>query len=117
MLKRLEDELSRGDLSPELLRDLGWTEENLHDFMERLDRRLSDTGEDQSPEAQARRRQFTEILQGIDYSPECCQKSAEARDRPVEAGSAVAPRRTAPAEFRELERSLNQRKSRETKAK
>ena len=104
-------------VSPDLLRDLGWTEDNLREFMERLDRRLSDTGEDQSPEAQARRRQFTEILRGIDYSSEGRQQTAEAGDRPAATGSGVSPRLTAPTEFRRVEESFRQKLSRQTREK
>jgi hypothetical protein len=117
VLQKLQDELRRGDVSPELLQELGWTEGKLRDFMERLDRRLSDTGEDQTPESQARRRQFDEILRGIEYSSEGARKTADAKDRPVTAGSGGVPRLPAPTEFQKAEELFQLKKSRETRSK
>jgi hypothetical protein len=113
VLKRLQDELQRGEVSDELLEDLGWTEDNLRDFMSRLEQRLADTGEDQSPSAEARRRQFQEILRGLDYSAQSQRRDGSSGDRPVEEGFA-APRRPAPSEFRSDEEAFKKRLSRES---
>ena len=117
VLRKLQDQLSRGEVSEELLQDLGWTEDKLRGFMDRLDRRLSDTGEDQSPETQARRRQFREILRGIEYSSEGRRQTADSADRPVSAGSGGIPRRPAPTEFQGIEESFREKLSRETRKK
>ncbi len=116
VLKRLEDELERGEVSDEMLKDLGWTEDNLRDFMQRLEQRLADSGEDQSPEAQARRNQFQEILRGIDYSSEGQTRSGGAGPRNTSSGFGAA-RRPAPAEFRRDQEAFKNRLSRETKGK
>jgi hypothetical protein len=113
VLKRLQDELQRGDVSDDLLEDLGWTEDNLRDFMSRLEQRLADSGEDRSPAAEARRRQFQEVLRGLDYSAESQQREGGDGDRPVEEGFG-APRRPAPSEFRSDEEAFKKRLSRET---
>jgi hypothetical protein len=116
VLKRLEDELERGEISDEMLKDLGWTEDNLRDFMQRLEQRLADSGEDQSPEAQARRNQFQEILRGIDYSSEGQTRSGGTGPRNTASGFGAA-RRPAPAEFRRDQEAFKNRLSRETKGK
>ncbi len=113
VLKRLQDELQRGEVSDEMLKDLGWTEDNLRDFMSRLEQRLADSGEDNSPAAEARRRQFQEILRGLDVGAESQRRDGATGDRPVEEGFA-APRRPAPSEFRADEEAFKQRLSRET---
>lgn len=117
VLRKLQDELRRGEVSEDLLQDLGWTEDKLHNFMDRLDRRLSDSGEDESPASQARRRQFHEILRGIDYSSEGRRQSADANDRPVTGGSGAIPRRPAPTEFQQIEESFRRKLSRQSRSK
>lgn len=113
VLKRLQDELQRGEVSDEMLKDLGWTEDNLRDFMSRLEQRLADSGQDDSPAAEARRRQFQEILRGLDVDAESQRRDGATGDRPVEQGFA-APRRPAPSEFRAEEEAFKQRLSRES---
>ena len=113
VLKRLQDELQRGEVSDELLKDLGWTEDNLRDFMSRVQQRLADSGQDNSPAAEARRRQFQEMLRGLQTDAESQRRDGARGDRPVEQGFA-APRRPAPSEFRAEEEAYKQRLSRET---
>jgi hypothetical protein len=50
----------------ETLQDLGWKDlGQLRKFVSRLEEGLADTSDDQSPEAQARRRQFEEMLKSL----------------------------------------------------
>jgi len=65
VLKRLKEELDRGDVDPELLRKLGWTEKDMQRFAERLERQLAQPKPD-DPGAEARRRQFEEVLRNVD---------------------------------------------------
>lgn len=110
VLKDLRNQLDRGELDPNLMRELGVTEQDLHDFARRLEDRLADTGEETTPEALDRRRQFEEMLRGIDY-----RSSGERRDgstRPREAaGGAAGIRRETPAEYREQERKYLERRT------
>jgi hypothetical protein len=82
--------------------------------MQRLQQRLSDSGDDQSPEAQARRNQFQEILRGIDYSSQGGARPAGEGARGTSQGFGGA-RRPAPAEFRRDQEAFKNRLSRETK--
>lgn len=65
VLKRLKKELDRGDVDPELLKKLGWTEKDMQRFAERLERQLAQPKPD-DPAAEARRRQFEEVLRNVD---------------------------------------------------
>jgi hypothetical protein len=114
VLERLKDQLERGEAPEELLDDLGWTEDKLRDFMGRLEQRLSDTGEDTSPEAEARRRQFETILEGIDYASEGQQR--DAGDGPRESAQGFgSQRRPVPPEFQDQQYQYRQRLSRRTR--
>lgn len=64
VLKRLKDELERGEVDQEFLKELGWTEADLKRFVDRLDQQ-SKSGAD-TPAEQARRRQFEEMLKSLD---------------------------------------------------
>ncbi len=114
VLERLQDELQRGEVSPELLDELGWTEDNLRNFMQRLESRLADTGDDDSPEARARRRQFETLLRGIDFNSQSTAREAGDGPRSAEGGFNVQ-RRPAPSEFQADEEAFKKRLSRETK--
>ena len=46
---------------------LGFNEQDLDQFMQRLEQRLADSGADQSAEAESARRQFDSLLKGTDY--------------------------------------------------
>jgi len=100
-LKRLKETLERGAIDPELQRELGFTDEELRSFMNRLEERLADTGEDNSPQAQARRRQFEQLLKGIDLQTETSKREGTG------AGAASqgfgAARKPVPAEYRATE--------------
>lgn len=66
ILQRLKGQLSRGDVDEETLQDLGWKDlGQLRKFVSRLEEGLADGPEDISPEAQARRRQFEELLKSL----------------------------------------------------
>lgn len=65
VLKRLQEELDRGEVDPELLKKLGWTEDDMRRFAERLERQLAEPKPD-DPAAEARRRQFEETLRSVD---------------------------------------------------
>lgn len=101
VLKRLEDELERGDVDQELLEELGWTETDLRRFAERLQRQLGDRGEDVSPHSLARRRQFEEMLKSLGVQSKTARRSGT--DAPTRPTEGIGPRRMpVPAEVREL---------------
>ena len=65
VLKRLQKDLDRGEVDPELLKKLGWNEKDMQRFAERLERQLAQPKPD-DPGAEARRRQFEEVLRSVD---------------------------------------------------
>lgn len=64
VLKRLKDELERGEVDQEFLKQLGWTESDLQRFVDRLDQQSKASGD--TPAEQVRRRQFEEMLKSLD---------------------------------------------------
>ncbi|MFP6769270.1 MAG: hypothetical protein VB859_13940 [Planctomycetaceae bacterium] len=65
VLKRIEDELRRGNVDPELLKQLGWNEGDMKKFSSRLRKQLDTPDSDNTPEANARRRQLEELLKSV----------------------------------------------------
>jgi hypothetical protein len=76
VLKRLKKELDRGDVDPDLLKKLGWTEKDMQKFAERLERQLAQP-KPNDPAAEARRRQFEEVLHNVDLESSGREKSGE----------------------------------------
>ena len=111
-LNRLKEQLERGETPQELLDDLGYTEEDLSRFMQRLEQRLNDTGADQSDAAAAARRQFDSLLRGIDY--ESAGEVRRGGDGPRKAASGFgAANRPVPPEYRGEQEAYKRRLSRE----
>ncbi|MDA1161919.1 MAG: hypothetical protein O3B13_02340, partial [Planctomycetota bacterium] len=80
VLKRLKEELDRGDVDPELLKKLGWTEKDMQRFADRLERQLVLPKAD-DPGAEARRRQFEEMLRSVDLDSSGRQQDGNFRDQ------------------------------------
>ncbi len=100
VLKRLQEEMKRGDVDEELLEQLGWTQEDMKKFSDRLQRQLNDDGQDQSPEAEARRRQFEESLKSLNLTSEGARRTRQDSNRGPE--NVVGPRRLrVPPQYRE----------------
>lgn len=69
VLKRLQDGLERGDVDPELLEKMGWTEDQMRRFTERLSKHLQEAKSPaETPESQARRQQFEETLKSLNLN-------------------------------------------------
>ncbi len=99
VLKRLQGELERGEVDQDLLDELGWTEDEVRKFTNRLKDRLDAPAGD-TPESVARRRQFEETLKTLDlkssYGPR--QGSGVRSTR----SDSIGPRRSpVPAEYRD----------------
>jgi len=115
VLKRLQDGLERGDIDPELLEKLGWTEDEMRRFTERLNKYLQEAkpGEE-TPESTARRQQFEEMLKGLDVDKKgTTRKGDGAPSREV---NQIETRRgTVPKEYRsaydKFTREVNRQKS------
>ena len=76
VLRRLKEELDRGEVDPELLKKLGWTEKDMERFAERLERQLAQPKPD-DPTAEARRRQFEEVLRNVDLDSSGREQSGD----------------------------------------
>jgi hypothetical protein len=101
ILQRLKGQLSRGEVDEETLQELGWKDlGQLKKFVSRLEEGLADSPDDMSPDAQARRRQFEEILKSLklDAQTETRERGngTERRVDQVDAG-----RRPVPSSLRE----------------
>jgi hypothetical protein len=101
ILQRLKGQLSRGDVDEETLQDLGWKDlGQLRKFVSRLEEGLADGPEDMSPEAQARRRQFEELLKSLRLDGQTELRSrGTGNDRRVD--QVDAGRRPVPSALRE----------------
>lgn len=66
VLQRLKDGLDRGDVDQQLLDELGWTPDQLKQFVNRLDAALkASQSAPETPVEQARRAQFEEMLKAL----------------------------------------------------
>ena len=68
-LKRLQQDLDRGEVDNELLEELGWTEEQLKMFSERMHdqlRSLKDTPDEANAPERLQRRRVEELLKSLD---------------------------------------------------
>lgn len=100
VLRKLEDEISRGEVDQKLLEELGWTEEQIRRFTERLKKSLEPRELPDDAAARARQRQFEETLKSLNFQSRGTKRSGETIKK--RATEEVGPRRTAPpAEYRE----------------
>lgn len=78
VLKQLEKDLERGTVDPELLKKLGWTEEQTRAFYERINKGLQESKSgNETPESQSRRAQFEEMLKSMDLNRKGAVRSGE----------------------------------------
>ncbi|SFH67471.1 hypothetical protein [Planctomicrobium piriforme] len=98
-LKRLRQQLDRGQAPEDLLRELGYSEQDLERFMQRLEERLADPGLDKSAETDAARRQFESLLKGIQYDSTGQNRSGGERERKATQSSGSG-NRPVPPEYR-----------------
>lgn len=69
VLKKLQEELQRGDVDPELLEKLGWTQDEMRRFTERLTKHLQENkSNEETPESIVRRQQFEEMLKSLNLN-------------------------------------------------
>ena len=114
-LKQLEDELKRGKVDEELLKELGWSEEKMKQFAKRMRKQLNKVGKADDIASKAREQQFIEMLKTLDTT-----KGAESRkgkNENIKNLKGYSDRRLPiPAEYREAyeayTRSLSKKASR-----
>ncbi|MDB5346952.1 MAG: hypothetical protein JWP89_5329 [Schlesneria sp.] len=116
VLKRLQDELERGEVDPELLEKLGWTKDELRRFSDRLNKALAESKSgDETPESQSRRQQFEEMLKGLDVNKSGTKRSGE--NSPQREVNQIESRHsTVPKAYRAASEKLSRDVSRQKKA-
>lgn len=116
VLKRLERELERGEVDQDWLKKHGWSENDLRRFAKDLRQNLDQLeSDDQSPQSQAERMQFEEVLKSLKFQSELGPRRGEnVRKDDLNVGSRRLP---VPAEYREayeaFTRSVHQRRKKE----
>ena len=80
----MKDELARGEVDQELLDELGWTPKQMKKFADRMQEQLDDKGDDNSPKAQAQRRQFEEMLHNLDVTSKTQRRNDNNKDKQEE---------------------------------
>lgn len=120
VLKRLQKDVERGEVDQELLDELGWTEEQMKKFLERMQQNLEDKPDDDSPQSKARRRQFEEMLRNLNLTEKTQRRDDTNKDK--QTGEGIGPvRRPPPPEYREAYESftkgLSKKKAAETPKK
>jgi collagen type III alpha len=116
VLKRLQDELERGEVDPELLEKLGWTKDELRRFSDRLNKALAESKSgDETPESLSRRQQFEEMLKGLDVNKSGTKRSGE--NSPQREVNQIESRHsTVPKAYRAASEKLSRDVSRQKKA-
>jgi hypothetical protein len=122
VLRRLEKDLKRGEVDENLLKELGWTQEDTRRFAERLRNRLEPATSDATPQERARRRQFEETLKSLNLKSVGSKRTGEGVRRSGDpAGSFGGKRLPVPPEYREAydayTRSLAKRRKAAAKPK
>ncbi len=110
-ITKLLEEMSRGEKPQELMDELGYSEEDLENFLKQFDQDLNQSADPTSPEAQARRRQFEELLKGIELDAQGELKSGG--DQPKNASqSSGSNRRPTPKKYESSEEAFRRRMQR-----
>jgi hypothetical protein len=101
ILKRLEGQLSRGKVDENVLKELGWTKDEVRRFVERMRRQAQKEQGGNTPADEARRLQFEETLRSLDLKQSPKSRSSSGLQKV--GGIEMESRRSAPpAEYREL---------------
>jgi hypothetical protein len=109
VLRRLQDEIQRGEINEEWLKRTGWTEDQARRFAEQLQHQLDDTSPPDSPEELARHRQFDEFLRGLKPSgPGQVRQGSDVRNR-QDIESFDPSRQYIPAEYRDIAEEYRRR--------
>ncbi|QDT33463.1 hypothetical protein [Thalassoglobus polymorphus] len=111
-LKKLQDQIERGETPQELMEQLGYTEKDLSSFMQRLEERLSDPGINKEAETEAARRQFDSLLKGLDYKSTGERRDGGDHERQAAEGFGGANRPVIP-EYREEDEAFKRKLSRQ----
>jgi collagen type III alpha len=101
ILNRLQGQLSRGQVDEKVLKQLGWTKDEIRRFVERMRRQAQSEQGGNTPADEARRLQFEETLKSLDLKRPSKSRSGSGLQK-VGGLEIESHRSTPPAEFREL---------------
>ena len=116
VLKKLQKDLERGEVDPELLEKLGWTEDEMKRFADRISKHLQESkSADETPESQARKVQFEEMLKSLDLNRKGTTRSGE--NSPAREVNQIDTRRgTVPKEYRSVYEKFSRDATRQKKS-
>jgi hypothetical protein len=100
VVRKLKDDLARGEVDEKLLEELGWDRERMARFVEQMEQALRDSGNDQSPEAIRRRRQFETTLEALKL-PQANEKRRGTSTRTTRANEIGGKHSAPPSEYRD----------------
>lgn len=99
-LNDLENDLRRGDVDPELLEELGWTEQDMQRFAERLRKNLSAPTGDETPQDAANRQEFQHMLENLSFGETSSPRKATG-DRVQDVGEIGTVNPQVPSQYRD----------------
>ena len=115
VLKRLKDEMERGEVDAELLKELGWTKNDMKRFVDRLQDQLkTPAADDNSRDSKARKRQFEEMLKNLNLGTKGSRR-VDSRKGKRSTGGAAVRRLPVAAEYREAFEIYTKSQSKRTK--
>ncbi|MGQ0635841.1 MAG: hypothetical protein ACT4QC_14615 [Planctomycetaceae bacterium] len=100
VLKKLKKQLERGEVEEDLLKEMGWDQNDLERFVQFLEENLASRADDDSPGALAKRLQFEELLRSLRIGPETSRREGggKVERRTQQIGARSIP---LPPEYRE----------------
>jgi hypothetical protein len=101
VLQRLKEQIERGEVDQQLLDELGWTKEDAEKFAKRLEQQLNAPRDATSPEAEARQKQFEELLKSLTVTSSTSRREGDSK-RQRRTQQNETRRLTLPPEYREL---------------
>ena len=109
MLEKLSDQLNKNKVDDRMLKELGWTRDDLRRFVERWQQR-KDAAQRDDPKGEAAKRELDEALRSLGLQREKLQQNAVQKDsmRDLKQGY----RGAVPLEYQERLRAYNQGVSR-----
>mgnify|MGYP007101531436 FL=1 len=114
VLKRLQKDIERGTVDQELLDELGWTEDQLKEFSDRMQQQLNTLKEEGDADSKARqlqRRRVEELLKSLNLQAAPKERVGKT-DRDIEQQDTTTQRSAPPSQYKDLlelyQRSLSE---------
>jgi len=101
VLNRLENQISRGKVDKDVLKELGWTEDEVRRFVKRMRHQAQSAKDGGSAADEARRRQYEETLRTLNLLPPGRKRTGSGIEK-SRTDEIEAKRSPPPAEYRQL---------------